>query len=148
MIERVLDENSANKCDVLLTKLIKDEMQYDKTISDNTIVKDYFKNIIKEKENILLCYIEDNNIVGYIYLKPLTNNNSKGYLIDGLYVEENYRNKGIGKKLMSYALNECNKYDIEFIDINVLYNNEIAKKLYNKCGFIEHKITMRKDLKS
>ena len=90
-----------------------------------------------------MCYEENNFIVGYIYLKPITNDTQKGYLIDGLYVEKQYRNKGIGKKLVEEALNLIkNNYD--FIDINVLYANKIALKLYKSLGFKEFKICMRK----
>ena len=143
MVQRVFDEKQANYCDTLLTKLIQDERQYDNSINENFKVNDYFRNIIKNDKNILLCYEENNFIVGYIYLKPITNDTQKGYLIDGLYVEKQYRNKGIGKKLVEEALNLIkNNYD--FIDINVLYANKIALKLYKSLGFKEFKICMRK----
>ena len=73
MIIKVLDEYKADKCDELLTKLIQDERQYDSYINENFIVKDYFKNIIKDKNNILLCYEENENIVGYTYFKYQNN---------------------------------------------------------------------------
>ena len=59
MIIRVLDEERANACDILLTKLIQDERKYDNSINENFVVKDYFKNVIKDENNILLCYEED-----------------------------------------------------------------------------------------
>ena len=146
MIHRVLEETDANYCDALLTKLIQEEHLYDSSIDTNFEVKNYFKNIIKKRDNILLCYKEDNNIIGYIYLKPTSNDTQKGYLIDGLYVEKDYRNKGIGKELVKEALNSINNtYD--YIDINVLYANTIAVKLYKSLEFKEFKITMRNNRK-
>lgn len=40
MIKRVNDEVTANICDKLLSKLIKDEKQYNKNIVDSFEVKD------------------------------------------------------------------------------------------------------------
>ena len=146
MIQRILDEKRANYCDILLTKLIQDERKYDDSIEEDFKVKDYFKNIIKNKDNILLCFEEDNIVKGYIYLKPITNNNIKGYLIDGLYVDEKYRKQGIATKLISDAISIIKNTDSNFIDINVLANNEIALKLYKSFDFNFFRINMKKEL--
>lgn len=143
MIIKVLDEYKADKCDELLTKLIQDERQYDSYINENFIVKDYFKNIIKDKNNILLCYEENENIVGYIYFKYQNNEDSIGYLIDGLYVEEEYRKRGIAKTLIKEGLKIISDYKIDFVDINVMYNNKIAIKLYESLGFNALSLKMR-----
>ncbi len=143
MIIKVLDEYKADKCDELLTKLIQDERQYDSYINENFIVKDYFKNIIKDKNNILLCYEENENIVGYTYFKYQNNEDSIGYLIDGLYVEEEYRKRGIAKTLIKEGLKIISDYKIDFVDINVMYNNKIAIKLYESLGFNALSLKMR-----
>ena len=145
MIKRVLDLETANVCDELLTKLIQDERQYDESIDENFIVKDYFKNVISNEDNILLCYMDENIVKGYIYLKP-TGDNKKGYLIDGLYVKEEYRNNGIGKALISEAINLIKDKEVDYIDINVMNNNLNAIKLYKSLNFNEFRITFRKDL--
>ncbi|MBE6144817.1 MAG: GNAT family N-acetyltransferase [Firmicutes bacterium] len=146
LIIRVFDEERANICDNLLTKLIQDERQYDNSIDDSFVVKDYFKNVIKNKNNILLCYEEDTIIKGYIFFKIINTNNNNGYLIDGLYVIEEYRNNGIATKLLESGLNILNDTNVKFIDINVLSNNKSAINLYKKFGFNEFKISFRKDL--
>lgn len=144
MINRVKDEIKANKCDKLLTKLIHDEKKYDDFINENFIVKDYFNNVIKDDKNILLCYEENKMILGYIFLKYIVDDDKNGYLIDGLYVEENYRNKGIAKSLLSEGLKIIENNNIDFIDINVIANNKIAIKLYESFGFETFKLIMRK----
>ena len=143
-IIRVKTENEASICDKLLTKLIQDERKYDSFINDNFIVKDYFKNVIKDENNILLAFEENKIIKGYIYLKYIETDGKAGYLIDGLYVLENYRNCGISKKLIEEALKILTNKNIEFIDINVMYQNELAKNIYKHFGFKNFKITMRK----
>ena len=144
MIIRVLDEERASTCDMLLTKLIQDERQYDNSIDKDFVVNNYFKNIIKNENNILLCYEEDNIIKGYIYLKPVNNDNQNGYLIDGLYVDIAYRNNGIATELIDNALTIIK--DVDFIDINVMPQNIDAINLYKKFGFNEFKISLRKNI--
>lgn len=146
MIIRVKDEKRADICDNLLTKLIQDERQYDSSIDENFIVKDYFKNVINNPNNILLCY-EDNNIIkGYIYLKSVNIDNQDGYLIDGLYVLEKYRNNRIATKLINEGLKIIKDKKPKFIDINVLADNKVAIMLYKSFGFNEFKINLRKNL--
>lgn len=146
MIIRVLDEERASTCDILLTKLIQDERQYDNSIDKDFVVNNYFKNIIKNENNILLCYEEDNIIKGYIYLKPVNNDSQNCYLIDGLYVDNEYRNKGIATKLIENALNVIKKKNIAVVDINVMANNSVAISLYKRFGFNEFRISLRKNI--
>ena len=146
MIIRVLDEERASTCDILLTKLIQDERQYDNSINKDFVVNNYFKNIIKNENNILLCYEEDNIIKGYIYLKPVNNDSQKGYLIDGLYVDIKYRNNGIATKLIENALNVIKDTNVAVVDINVMANNSVAINLYKHFGFNEFRIGLRKNI--
>ena len=146
MIIRVLDEERASTCDILLTKLIQDERQYDNSIDKDFVVNNYFKNIIKNKNNILLCYEENNIIKGYIYLKPVNNDSQNCYLIDGLYVDNEYRNKGIATKLIENALNVIKETNVAVVDINVMANNSVAISLYKRFGFNEFRISLRKNI--
>ena len=146
MIVRVLDVERANICDDLLTKLIQDERKYNNSIDKDFVVKNYFQNVIKNENNILLCYEEDAMIKGYIFLKSIEDNNRKGYLIDGLYVIERDRNKGIATKLIESALNVIKDKNVYFVDINVMANNSTAINLYKSFGFNEFEITFRKDI--
>ncbi len=146
MIIRVLDEERASTCDILLTKLIQDERQYDNSIDKDFVVNNYFKNIIKNENNILLCYEEDNIIKGYIYLKPVNNDSQNCYLIDGLYVDNEYRNKGIATKLIENALNIIKETNVAVVDINVMANNSVAISLYKRFGFNEFRISLRKNI--
>ena len=110
------------------------------------VVNNYFKNIIKNENNILLCYEEDNIIKGYIYLKPVNNDSQNCYLIDGLYVDNEYRNKGIATKLIENALNVIKETNVAVVDINVMANNSVAISLYKRFGFNEFRISLRKNI--
>lgn len=147
MIVQVKDDNLAEKCDELLTKLIEDERKYNNKINEFFIVVDYFKNVINDDNNILLCYKIDENVVGYIFFKYINNIDGVGYLIDGLFVEEAYRNKGIAKSLISEGLKRIDSIKKDFIEIKVMANNKIAMKLYESFGFEIFSIKLRKKIK-
>ena len=93
-----------------------------------------------------MCYEEDNIIKGYIYLKPVNNDSQNCYLIDGLYVDNEYRNKGIATKLIENALNVIKETNAAVVDINVMANNSVAISLYKRFGFNEFRISLRKNI--
>ena len=143
MIKEVKTINDANKCDELLTKLILDERQYDDLIDENTVIKDHFNKMLNDENVVLLAYYYNDEIVGYILIRKLNDNVC---LLDGLYVLENYRNKGIANKLIEEAIDRCKKMNVKYVDINVMEKNEIAKHIYKKLDFTEYEIKMRKDI--
>lgn len=130
MIEKVKNFNDCKKCDEFLTLLIQDERKYDKSIDENFVVNNYFINMIND-ENILLMYKEEDKPVGYIFAKKIDVN----YLIDGLYVDADFRTKGIATRLIKEVIKEINLLGNFQIYINVLKENKIAVTLYKKLGF-------------
>ena len=142
-IKQVTNVVDADRCDELLTKLIQDERQYNDTIDDNYIVTNHFNKMLDDENIIILAYYINKTIVGYILIRKMANNTC---LLDGLYVEEEYRNKGIGKSLLTEAISRIKNMNVKYVDINVMYNNIIAKHIYEKLGFVEYEIKMRKSI--
>ena len=142
-IKQVTNVVDADRCDELLTKLIHDERQYNDTIDDNYIVTNHFNKMLDDENIIILAYYINEIIVGYILIRRTSNNTC---LLDGLYVEKEYRNKGIGKSLLTEAILRIKNMNIKYIDINVMYYNIIAKHIYEKLGFVEYEIKMRKSI--
>ena len=142
-IKQVTNVVDADRCDELLTKLIHDERQYNDTIEDNYIVTNHFNKMLDDENIIILAYYINKTIVGYILIRKMANNTC---LLDGLYVEKEYRNKGIGKSLLTEAISRIKNMNIKYVDINVMYNNIIAKHIYEKLGFVGYEIKMRKSI--
>lgn len=142
-IKQVTNVVDADRCDELLTKLIHDERQYNDTIEDNYIVTNHFNKMLYDENIIILAYYINKTIVGYILIRKMANNTC---LLDGLYVEEEYRNKGIGKSLLTEAISRIKNMNVKYVDINVMYNNIIAKHIYEKLGFVGYEIKMRKSI--
>lgn len=143
MIKEVTSIEDANICDELLTKLILDERKYNKAISENTVIKDYFSKLLNDKNIKLLAYYLNTEIVGYILIRKTEQNTC---LLDGLYVLEEHRNKKIAKSLLMEALEKCQELNAKYIDINVMVENKIALELYKELGFTEFEIKLRKNL--
>lgn len=142
-IKQVTNVVDADRCDELLTKLIQDERQYNDTIDDNYIVTNHFNQMLDDENIIILAYYINKTIVGYILIRRTSNNTC---LLDGLYVEKEYRNKGIGKSLLTEAISRIKNMNVKYVDINVMYNNIIAKHIYEKLGFVGYEIKMRKSI--
>lgn len=142
-VKLVITNEDANKCDKLLNKLVLDERKYDNSISEDAKILNYFKYMIRQKYNFLLGYYIDNNIVGYTFIKGIDKETA---LLDGLYVEEEYRNKGIATELIKTAFETCKNNKIKFLDVNVMYQNKEAQSLYNKLGFVNLRIGLRKPI--
>ena len=131
MIIKVNSIDDCKICDNFLTLLIQDERKYDTTIDENFVVKGYFINVVNN-QNILLLYKNENKPIGYIFAKKIDNK----YLIDGLYIDINFRNKGIATKLIKVIIKEIYLLGDYKIFINVLKKNKAAVNLYKNIGFI------------
>ena len=131
MIIKVNSIDDCKICDNFLTLLIQDERKYDTTIDEKFVVKDYFINMINN-QNILLLYKNENKPIGYIFAKKIDDK----YLIDGLYIDINFRNKGIATKLIKVIIKEIYSLGAYEIFINVLKENKVAVNLYKNIGFI------------
>ena len=127
MIIKVDNIKDCQICDNFLTLLIQDERTYNNTIEEDFVVKDYFINMIN-KENILLLYKDKEISKGYVFAKKWED----GYLINGLYVDVNFRNQGIATKLMKEIIKQLKN---NLIYLVVLKANEKAFNLYQKLGF-------------
>ena len=131
MIIKVNSIDDCKICDNFLTLLIQDERKYDNTIDEKFVVKDYFINMINN-QNILLLYKNENKPIGYIFAKKIDDK----YLIDGLYIDVIFRNKGIATKLIKVIIKEIYSLGDYEIFINVLKENKVAVNLYKNIGFI------------
>lgn len=129
--------NDTKKCDELLTKLIQDERQYNENINPNFVVNGWYETKVNKDNVCLLVLEDDDNIVGFIYgfLEDLTLNIEPEAILDALYIDDNYRKKGYGEKLINSFLTWCKNKNVKFITVGVLNKNYAASTLYKKIGF-------------
>lgn len=98
--------------------------------NDRHISKELVKNKLKEKE-IIIAKNQDNKIIGWLRY---------GYFWDKipfmnmLYLNEAYRNKGIGKELVRFWESEMKKKGYDLVMTSTLSNEE-AQHFYRKLGY-------------
>ncbi len=93
---------------------------------------------ISQQKCVYLCAFCDNQLIGSseITLKDEVKSHIGSF---GIIIDKNFRGLGIGKKLMELVISESVKNipKLKIIELEVFGNNLIAKKLYEKLGFIE-----------
>lgn len=80
-----------------------------------------------------LEYLENNLVIGTLNYSLIYERME----IDNIYVNEEYRNRGIGTKLLSYLVSIAIANDVINITLEVRKSNNIAINLYKKFGFVE-----------
>jgi ribosomal protein S18 acetylase RimI-like enzyme len=101
-------------------------------------IEEYKKNSkIGEYRIELLTDSETNNIIGFCiaYSKKISGK------LEVLFVDEKYRRKGLGVKLMDSAMEWFSENHITDIELTVVYGNE-AVSFYQKLGFYPRSIIM------
>ena len=123
-----LIKSSNNDIEKLIDYKKKTIFEYAKDLSDEEInrINNY---VSSEVPKLIIDYyniIVDNKIVGCLLLT----NKDDGKLLDEIYLEEEYRNKGIGTDIIIDILNNN-----DIVYLWVYKENEKAISLYRKLGF-------------
>lgn len=93
------------------------------------------QNSIEDNDFLLIAEVEG-DIVGYLSGERGVPNRIKhtAYVVTG--VREKYRGCGIGKELFQRLDSWAKENDVTRLELTVICNNIIAKKLYEKNGFV------------
>ena len=100
-----------------------------------TFTEEYFNNLLNDPNYRILVFIKENHLVGYIlaHLDSFWQDQSNGYEVDKLYVQEHFQGKGIGRKLLSEL---AVRYGGTFW-LSTWVHNEKAINFYKHFGFID-----------
>lgn len=107
------------------------------------------KNVRSRDAIVFIAEIEGKT-AGYILNMiedtiPIFKVRKLGYISD-LYVRKPYRGKGVSSAFMNEAVKWFKKKNIRHLSIKVQAGNPLARKIYQKWGFIDQHIEMRKKL--
>ena len=109
----------------------------------NTIRQLCNRCIVLEKGRVIF---DGDTIVGYLsYL--IKGNHSKKLHVDQLIISENYRGKGLGKKLMDEVKNIALKNNCDRIELDCWMFNKSAIAMYEHIGFDRQRIMFELPLK-
>lgn len=127
-------------------KVIEFERQFDPLISKSKDARFYpikeVKKMLRSKNNLFLLAEIDNKPVGmgFIEIKKKDSNwciHNKLAHIGLMFVEKEYRRKGIGQQIIQELIKWANKNKIKYIKLAVYTQNQNAIEAYKKVGFKE-----------
>ncbi len=126
----------------------KNDKSYDQPKKNNwTIWKKFAEKNLRSRKVLFLIVYDDKKPIAYclsVIKKGIPVYKIKEYgLISDLYVEKNYRGKGLGKKLINKSKKFFKKNKLKFMELGVRHNNKSATKVYQKYGFKEYSKLMR-----
>ena len=149
-IKKVINEEMAKECDILLTKLVQSERKYDKNIKESFVVTNNYVNLYNKDNNILYIAYDNEKPVGFIYgyIKYEQSNFVFDSVaqIDALYVLENYRKKGIATSLINKFYNWCKESNVKIVEISVFKDNIDAYNLYKNIGYKLEEYKLKKEI--
>ena len=106
--------------------------------SDYTKAKTFLTDRIQNNQSIIYIAYDEEHAVGFTQLYPLFSSVSMQpmYLLNDLFVEGNYRNKGVGNLLINKAKQMCQEHNYKGLAIQTESHNP-AQHLYKRLGFIK-----------
>lgn len=130
---------------------------YDKTLNLNWTYsrsgQKYLKKRMSRNDSFLkIASNEQGKIIAYIsggLIKPHPLSVKARYAeLESIFIKDEYRGSGLGKKLTEDFINWCRKIKVDYINLAVANENEKTINLYKKLGFRESYSIMEIDLKS
>lgn len=118
------------------------------------IAERYFTEIrtkSQQRRGQIFVAVANETIIGFTCVwiekddETITDIPEWGYLSD-LVVAENYRGKGVGRALIKEAENFIKKSGHNYLKMEVVDKNTLAKKMYLSLGFEPHETTFLKKL--
>ena len=107
-------------------------------LSNNIVfpTKVYLENLISKKGSIIIIATKNKKIIGTLTLVIINLLSGKKSRIEDVVVDINFRNQGIGTKLIQFAEKICIDRDIQIIDLTSHPKRISANKLYQRLGYI------------
>ena len=123
--------NYTTEVKVLINDLLKFLVNDEITISEARL-----KELISaENSHLFLVFEETENCMGMLTIGLYISPTGKKAWIEDVVVSENYRGRGVGKKLMEFAINFVKKKEVSLLMLTSKPLRIAANNLYVKLGF-------------
>ena len=101
------------------------------------LAKKFIDARLNNNESVIFIALNESNPIGFTQLYP--NYSSvraiKNWTLNDLYVDSNYRKKGIGEKLIKTAMEFAKNDNANFVELSTAVDNYTAQSVYEKIGF-------------
>lgn len=105
--------------------------------SDVRSAKEFLSERLNNKDSVIYVAESENNLVGFVQLYPIFSSTrmKKMWLLNDLFVNSNYRGKGIAIKLIEEARKLVRNTSACSMVLETEKTNNIGNNLYPKMGF-------------
>ncbi|MBL7878352.1 MAG: GNAT family N-acetyltransferase [Chryseobacterium gambrini] len=105
--------------------------------SDIPAAEKFLTERIENNDSEIFVAENEGKLVGFVQLYPLFSSTrmKRYWLLNDLYVNENYRGKGFSKQLIEASKELAKSTDAAGILLETGKSNDIGNKLYPSCGF-------------
>ena len=123
----------------LITPLFDLYRQFYKQSSDPDSAKEFLSARISNNESVIFWALDEDNIagMGFVQLYPIFSSvgMKRLWLLNDLYVHEDYRKTGVGEALMDKAREFATETKAKGIILETEKTNAQAQNLYDKLGY-------------
>lgn len=105
--------------------------------SDIPAAEKFLKERIEKQDSEIFVAENDDKLIGFVQLYPIFSSTrmKRYWLLNDLYVNENYRGKGFSKELIEISKELAKSTDASGILLETGKSNDIGNRLYPSCGF-------------
>ena len=130
--------NYINKASAEKTFLALQGVQF--TVEQET---QWLEGVVKDMANEKYVYVmacDGDQIIGSADVKMRSDSIKSHTGVFGIIIDSDYRGDGIGEMLTRVVIDEAKKRlkELKIITLDVFSNNEKARNLYKKIGFVEY----------
>lgn len=114
----------------------------------------FIKSMIISTDSDYILAIDDEKIIGYALIEERVSpykeydsfvEDHYAFIYELVMLPE-YRNKGYGKKIIEEAIKWAKERNLTSIELNALSNNYSARAFYERVGFEEFQVKLRKEI--
>lgn len=124
-----------------LMELVQEFYQFEQISFDNNVIKAFTALLSDEQYGLIWLICDHDHPIGYVALTFFFSMEYHGRsgLVDELYLRENYRGRGISKKIFKLIEEYLLSQNMRSLSLVVDFWNEPAEALYTKIGFHREK---------
>jgi len=115
---------------------------------DIKLIAENCRNLLSEANSHILVAEIKRVVVGFVNFTTRMTILHRGLsgLIDELIVDKSYRGKGIGKQLLSGAIEKSRQLGCCEVEVSTEKTNTKAREFYRQCGFTDRGVLFEIDL--
>ena len=135
----------------LWVRLAEDQQAYGSHLLPDKNREQIRETIVRHIVSNTLFVARDDGIVGFVMFTIETagyrQNRVRG-IIENIYVDPEYRDAGLGGRLLETAETELVERGADTVALEVLAGNEDARRFYRRHGYEPHRVELEKSVQS